>query len=92
MGWYWAITFDNPSPADSSTMIAALSSLGKLTKVQTKTTWILAPKKSVSWVQIRQAIVSNLHPTKGNALYVNLRTGKAFEWGANAGYKWRRVI
>jgi hypothetical protein len=53
---------------------------------------MLAPRAGVTWKQIRAAITANLHPTRGNALYVNLRTGKAFEWGANTGHKWRKVI
>lgn len=32
-GWHWAITWDNPIPADSSAMLAALSALGNLTAV-----------------------------------------------------------
>ena len=91
MGWHWAITYDNPVPADSSSMITALNQLGKLTKVQTKTTWLLAPSSGVTWRQIRKAIIDNLHPKKGNVLYVNLRSGKSFEWGRNTGFKWRRV-
>ena len=91
-GWHWAITWDNPTPADSSSMIAALSALGKLTKVQTKTTYILAPRSTVKWQQIRGAIVANLHLRKGNALYVNLKSGQIFEWGANTNRKWRKAV
>ena len=91
-GWHWAITWDNPIPANSSTMLAALKKLGKLTKVQTKTSCILAPKASVSWRQIRSAIESNLHPTKGNALYVNLRNGSVFQRGKITNHKWKKVI
>ena len=89
--WHWAITYDNPLPANSSSMIAALSDLGTLTQVQTKTTWMLATNKGVNWRDVRSAITSNLHPSKGNALYVNLRTGKAFEWGRNTGRIWRKA-
>ena len=63
--WHWAITWDNPFLADSSSMLAALSKLGVLTAVQTKTTYILSPKKNVTWHQIRTALVANLHPQKG---------------------------
>jgi hypothetical protein len=90
-GWHWVITWDNPRPPDSSGMIAALSSLGRLTKVQTKTTYVLAPRINVGWRQIRPAIVANLHPQKGNAVYVNLRSGLAFEWGSNTGYRWTKA-
>lgn len=90
-GWHWVITYDNPLPPNSSTMIAALGRLGKLTRVQTKTTYVLAPKRNVGWQRVRQAIESCLHPQKGNAVYVNLRTGRAFEYGRVTGYSWRRV-
>ena len=72
-------------------MLRALSVLGKLTQVQTKTTYVLAPRKQVGWRVIRKAIVANLHPTKGNVCYVNLRSGRAFQWGGNTGHKWRKV-
>jgi hypothetical protein len=90
-GWHWMITWDNPRPADSSGIVGALSALGKLTKVQTKTTYILAPRRHVSWQQIRNALIQNLHPRKGNVAYVNLRTGGAFEWGRNTNFRWRRA-
>lgn len=89
--WHWAISWDNPVPADSSAMLAALSALGKLTKLQTKTTVILAPRGNVPVSSIRKAISSNLHPTKGNAFYANLRTGNIFEWGSNTGHKWHKA-
>ena len=91
MKWHWVITWDNPLPADSSSMIAALSILGKLTSVQTKTTYILAPKDKVKFRQIRTAIKSNLNPNKGNAVYVNLKTRKAFECGPNTNFKWKII-
>ena len=91
-GWHWAITWDNPSPADSSSMLAALQYLGRLTDVQTKTTYMLAPKKSVGWRDIRKAIVKNLNPQKGNAFYVNLRSGLSFEYGSKTGFLWKKVV
>ena len=91
-GWHWAITWDNPVPADSSSMLTALGALGKLTAVQTKTTYLLAPKANVGWRQIRTAIENSLHPTKGNVFYVNLRSGKSFERGSQTGHKWKRAI
>jgi hypothetical protein len=90
-GWHWMITWDNPVPANSSAIVAALSALGKLTKVQTKTTYILAPRKDVGWRQIRRALTQNLHPRKGNVAYVNLKSGAAFEWGRNSNFRWRGV-
>lgn len=89
--WHWLISWDNPLPADSSTMLAALAALGNLTGAQTKTTVILAPKKSVDWRQIRHAIESNLHPKKGNAVYANLKSGGIFHFGGNTNRKWKRV-
>jgi len=91
-GWQWVIAWDNPKPADSSTMRADLKKLGRITKVQTKTTVILAPNSTVTWRQIRKAIESNLHPKKGNAVYVNLRSKSAYEWGKKTKYKWSRVV
>jgi hypothetical protein len=90
-GWHWMITWDNPVPADSSGMVAALSTLGKLTKVQTKTTYILAPKRHVRWQQIRNALTRILHPQRGNLAYVNLKSGGAFEWGRNTRFKWKKA-
>ena len=88
--WHWAISWDNPLPANSSSMLKALGRLGKLTKVQTKTTVVLAPKASVDVAQIRQAIVQNLHPNKGNAFYVNLKSGNARSYSSKTG-KWTKA-
>ena len=90
-GWHWAITWDNPNPADSSTMLKALSRLGRVTKTQTKTTVLLAPKVGVDWRRIRKVIVDNLHREKGNAFYANLRTHGAFQWGRNTRFHWKKV-
>lgn len=89
--WHWAITWDNAHPADSSSMLKALGRLGKITKTQTKTTVVLAPKASATWRQIRAAVVANLHPKKGNAFYMNLRFGKSFEWGSKTRHCWKAV-
>ena len=90
-GWQWAITWDNPKPADSSTMLAELGKLGRLTSVQTKTTYLLAPKSTTTWRNIRSAIESNLNPVKGNVMYVNLRSGKVFERGTKTNHKWKKA-
>jgi hypothetical protein len=90
-GWHWAITWDNPVPADSSAILHVLGKLGRVTKLYTKTTVLLAPKSGVSWRQIRAAITNNLDPKKGNVAYANLRSGKAFQWGPKTGHHWRRV-
>jgi hypothetical protein len=91
MGWHWAITWDNPVPADSSKMMKQLAKLGRLTRVQTKTTVLLAPKRKVKWRKIRKVLVNNLHPSKGNVFYVNLRSGRAFERGSSTNFKWKRA-
>lgn len=90
-GWYWAITWDNPRPANSSAMLAGLKRIGRVTRLAAKTTVLLAPKANVGWRQIRGVLVTNLHPQKGNVVYVNLRTKRAFQWGSNTGFKWKRV-
>jgi hypothetical protein len=90
-GWQWAITWDNPVPADSSAILRALRKLGRVTKMQTKTSVLLAPKSGIGWGQIRAAITANLHPKKGNVMYANLRSGKAFQWGSKTSHHWRQV-
>lgn len=88
--WHWLITWDNANPPTSSSMITALKKLGKLTFVQTKTTCVLAPKAATTWRQIRDALESNLHQKKGNVVYVNLRSGNIFSWGADTNHKWKK--
>jgi hypothetical protein len=88
-GWYYFISWDNPVPADSSKMLKALQALGKVTKLQTKTSVVLAPKSSTKWRDVRRAVVQNLHTTKGNAFYVNLRSGKGFQIGKSTGGHWK---
>jgi hypothetical protein len=73
-------------------MLKALKKLGRVTLVGTKTTCVLAPKEGVSWQQIRHALQTNLHPSKGNVFYVNLRTGSAFQLSKRTGYEWKSVI
>ncbi|WP_445487840.1 hypothetical protein [Rhodopseudomonas sp. RCAM05734] len=89
--WHWVITWDNPVPPNSSKMLAALGRLGKLTSLQTKTTVLLAPRKFVSAARIRRVIVAHLHPMKGNAVYVNLRTKNAWHYGKVTGHHWQKV-
>lgn len=90
-GWYYFISWDNPVPADSNAMLKALRKLGKLTTLQTKTSVALAPRSTVTWRDVRAAIDSNLHPKKGKAFYVNLRSSLGFHIGKATGHKWRRV-
>ena len=90
-GWHYMITWDNPVPADSSSMLKSLRKLGKVTEIQTKTTIALSPKSSTSWRDIRAAIVNNLNNKKGNAVYVNIRSGKSFQYGKGTKFKWKKV-
>jgi hypothetical protein len=83
-------------PANSSAMRAALSALGQVQSVYTKTTVVLAPLKKSKWRKIRRAIESNLSPSKrkvGKATYANLRSGRCFEcvMTRRAGKRWKRV-
>ena len=90
-GWHYFISWDNPVPTNSSARLKALSALGKLTKVQTKTTVALSPRASTKWRDVRNAIERNLHRQKGNAMYVNLRSGKAFQIGSRTKNLWKQV-
>lgn len=89
--WHYFISWDNPDPADSRTMLSALNSLGKVTTLQTKTSVALAPKSATTWQQVRAAIEQNLHSKRGNAFYVNLRSSLGFHIGKATGRKWKRV-
>lgn len=90
-GWYYFISWDNPVPADSSSMLKALRTLGKVTSLHTKTSVVLAPKAKVTWRDVRAAIAQNLHSVKGNAFYVNLRSGKGFHYGAKTKWLWKKA-
>jgi hypothetical protein len=90
-GWHYFISWDNPIPADSSAMLKALGALGKVTVMQPKTTVALSPRASTTWDGVRDAIKSNLHPNKGNAMYVNVRTGKGFQIGKKTKYLWKKT-
>lgn len=89
-GWYYLISWDNPIPANSSAILKSLSSLGRVTKLQTKTTVALSPKASTKWRDVRHAIENNLSRPTGNALYINLRSGKGFQIGAKTKYGWKQ--
>src|SRR5690349_2704991 len=90
-GWHYYISWDNPVPADSRSMVAALDKLGRLTKLHTKTSVVLSPRIGVGWWDVRSAVRKNLNPIKGNAFYVNLRSGKAFQIGKNTNWLWKRA-
>ena len=89
--WQWAITWENPSTADSSSMLAALGDLGTLTKGKTARTVLLAPRSPVTPAMLRETIVANLDPSNGNAFYANLRSQQAFEYGSRTRFRWKRV-
>jgi hypothetical protein len=90
-GRYYFISWDNPVPPDSSAILKALEALGKVTRLQTKTSVALAPRKNKTWRDVRRAIELNLDRKKGNAFYVNLRSGKGFHIGAKTKRAWKRV-
>ena len=90
-GWQWLITWDNPLPANSSTMLNALQALGRITKVQTKTTVLLAPLSGVKARAIRAAIRLNLNPSTGNSAYVNLRSGRAWHLSTVTNFQWEEI-
>lgn len=89
--WHYFISWDNPTPADSRTMLRALEALGNVTTLQTKTSVALAPKSTTTWRQVRMAIQQNLNPRTGNAFYVNLRSSLGFHYGRATRFTWKRV-
>jgi hypothetical protein len=75
-------------------MFGALSGLGRVQAVYTKTTVVLAPRSTSTWRKIRKAIESNLSPSKsvvGKAIYANLKSGKCFECVMTRKKRWKRV-
>jgi len=90
-GWHYFISWDNPAPADSSAILKSLGKLGKVRKLTTKTTIALSPLASTTWQDVRSAIYHNLHPTKGKAFYVNLRSGRGFHVGSATKWNWKEV-
>jgi len=90
-GWHYMVSWDNPVPANSSSMLTSLKKLGRVTEIQTKTTIALSPRSSTGWRDVRSAIVNNLNPKKGNAIYVNIKSGKTFQYGKGTKYKWKKV-
>ncbi len=88
-GWHYIITWDNPVPPNSSAILAALRLLGKVTQLNTKTTVALSPRASTTYRDVRHAIESNINPKTGNAVYVNLKSGKAFHIGKKTKHLWK---
>ena len=89
--WHYFISWDNPDPADSRTMLRDLRALGTVTQLQTKTSVALVPSKTTRWQHVRKAIKRNLHGVTGKAFYVNLRTGNGFEIGKATKFLWKQV-
>jgi hypothetical protein len=86
------ISWDNPVPADSKRMIRHLKRHGRVRRTEPKTTVSLVPYgRRIDWRKIRRTIVRNLNPSRGNAMYANLNSGRAFEYGRSTNYKWRQV-
>ena len=85
------ISWDNPVPANSKRMIRQLKKHGRVRKSEPKTTVALTPRGNTDWRRVRRTIVSNLHPSRGNAMYANLNSGRAFQYGRSTGYKWRAI-
>ncbi len=86
------ISWDNPVPANSKRLIRQLKRHGRVRRTEPKTTVSLTPSgRRVDWRNIRRTIVRNLHPSRGNAMYANLNSGRAFQYGRRTNYKWRQV-
>ncbi len=85
------ISWDNPVPPNSRRMIRQLKKHGRIRKSEPKTTVALTPHGHTNWRRIRRTIERNLHPSRGNAMYANLNSRRAFEYGRSTNYKWRRV-
>jgi hypothetical protein len=89
-GWHYVISWDNRVPANSTAMLKALAKLGNVSRIHTKTSVALSPRIGKTWRHIRRAIEENLHPIKGNAFYVNVRTQKAFQIGKRTKWNWKK--
>ena len=94
-GWHYFISWDNPQPADSSSMLKDLERLGKVRSLETKTSVVLSPKRKTTYHHVREAIKKNLNRENlktGKAFYVNLRSGQGFEIGKSTKWKWRYPV
>jgi hypothetical protein len=90
-GTPYYISWDNPVPADSSEMLRALKKLGHVTKLHLKTTVALFPRSTITFKQVRDAIKANLNPQTGNAMYINMCTGKGFQIGKGTKGLWKHA-
>ena len=89
LGWHYFISWDNPVPPDSSKIIEALEKLGRVTRLTTKTTVALSPGASSTEHDVQNAIKGNISKEDGNAVYVNVHTGKGFQIGKETEYLWK---
>ena len=86
------ISWDNPVPANSKRMIRQLKKHGRVRKSEPKIDRGAHAARPHRLAQdLSRAIVRNLHPSRGNAMYANLNSGRAFEYGRSTNYTWRRV-
>lgn len=69
---YFVITWDNPDPAHSGTMLAALQALGRFTECAAKTSGALAPRANVSYLDVLNAVETNLNSSKGRAIVADI--------------------
>ena len=72
-------TWDNAKPADSRARRAGLGGLGLTPSLNTKTSIVVVLRPRNDWRHVRAAIVGNLDPVRGRAVYVNLGPAKAWE-------------
>ena len=82
------VTYDNP--ISYSQIVASLKRVGRIQYAPTKTTVLLRLRDGKNYRDLRRAVVSNLHPTRGNATYANLESQKAFAYGRMTKFKWRK--
>lgn len=90
-GWHYFISWDNPKPPNSAKIKDALSALGKVTQLLTKTSVAFSPRRGTHWRDVRSAIRDNLDTKKGNAFYVSLRSGQAFQIGEKTNWRWKKT-
>jgi hypothetical protein len=63
----------------------------RLTALSAKGDPLEAIDRLVPWESFRGDIVANLHPTRGNVFYMNLRSRKAFKRNRATRYHWKEV-
>lgn len=89
--WQYFISWDNPQRGNYNAMRKALAILGATTQLHTKTSVALSPHSSTKPRHVREMIKRRLDLKKGNAFYVNLRSGKGFQIGSKTRYLWKHI-